>query len=114
MGNKSQSLVTNENNHLTRLLSDLKPYQEEASSNLLQAFNSVSEFTTSHRSYYLPLECVIEDEPESDKKHVIDLSSSELVYTTQTLSVTNCIVACSNIRGVIQIKDNDCDPITHE
>ena len=114
VGNKLQSLVPNENNHLTRVLSDLKPYQEEASSNLIQTFNSMSEFATSHPSCHLPMERVIEDEPELDKKHVVNLFSSELVYTTQMLSITNGIVACSNIRDVFQIKDDDCDPITHE
>ena len=58
-----------------------------------------------------------EDESESDDNHVVDLSSSELVYITQKLSITNDIVTCSNIRGVIQVDDdenNTCYPIVNE
>ena len=111
--------VANEyGNNLTRVFSNtISSYQEEMSNKQLHTFDSSPEDVMSHPCC-IPLECIIEDEPESDKNHVVDLSSPELVYTTQKLSITNDIVTCSNVRGVIEVNDdnnnNTCDPVINE
>ena len=87
------------------------------SSNRLLTFDSSAEDVMSPPCCCISLECIIEDEPESDNNCVVDLSSPELVYTTQKLSITNDFVTCSNVQGVIQVNDDDnntCDPIINE
>ena len=117
MGSKLPNKVINENrDHSTHVFSNtISSYQEEMSNCWLHTFDSSLEDIMSPPCRCISLECIIEDEPESDNNHVVDLSSPELVYTTQKLSITNNIVTCSNIRGVIQVDDDDdnitCDPI---
>ena len=119
MGNNIPNQVVNENgDHSTRVFSNvISSYQDEMSNNQLHAFDSSPEDVISLPCCCISLEYIIEDEPESDKNHVVDLSSPELVYITQKLSITNGIVTCSNVRSGIQVNDDDnitCDPITQE
>ena len=104
--------------HSTRIVSiTISSHKEEMSNSYLHAFDSSPEDVMSPPCCSISLECIIEDEPESDKDHVVDLSSPELVYTTQKLNITNSIVTSSNVRGVIQVNDDDnitCDPIINE
>ena len=117
MGNKLPNQVINENrDHSTRVVSNaISSYQDEMSDNQLHMFDCSAEDVMSPPCHCISLECIIEDEPELDNNHVVDLSSPELVYITQELSITNDIVTCSNVRGVIQVNDDDdnntCDPI---
>ena len=119
MGNKLPNQVINENgDHSTRVFNNTKSsYQEEMSNSQLHMFDSSPEIM-SHPSHHLFLECIIEDEPESEKNHVVDLSLSELVYITQKLNVTNDTITCSNVQGVIQVNDDNdnstCDLIVNK
>ena len=111
--------VVNENgDDSTRVVSNtILSYEEEMSNSQMHTFDCSSENVMSPPYRCISLECIIEDEPESDNNHVVDLSSPELVYITQKLNITNDIVTCSNIRGVIQVDDDDnntCDPIINE
>ena len=119
MGSKLPNQVGNEDDgHSTRVFSNtISSYQEEMSNCQLHKFDSSPEDVMSPPCYCISLECIIEEEPESDKDRVVDLSSSELVYTTQKLSITNDIVTCSIVRGVIQVNNDDiitCDLIINE
>ena len=118
MGRKLPNQAINENGgHSTRIVSNtISSYPEEMSSSHLHTFDSSAEDVMSPPCCCNSLECIIEDEPELDKNHVVDLSSPELVCTTQKLNITNDIVICSNVRGVIQVNDDDitCDPIINE
>ena len=117
MGSNLLNQVINENgDHSTRVFSNT--YQQEISTSQLHTFDSSPKDVMSPLCCCISLECIIEDEPESDKNRVVDLSSPVLVYTTQKFSITNDIVICSNVRGVIQVNDDDnnitCDPIINE
>ena len=119
MGNKLPNQVINENGgHSTRIVSNIiSSYPEEISNSQLHTFDSSAEDVMSPPCYCISLKCIIEDELESDNNCVVDLSSPVLVYTTQKLSITNDIVTCSNVRGVIQVNNHDnitCDPIINE
>ena len=119
MGSKLPNKVINENrDHLTRVFSNaISSYQEEMSYSQLHTFDSSPEDIMSPPCRCIPLECIIGDEPKSDNNHVVDLSSPELVYATQKLIITNDIVTCSNVRGVIQVNDDDnntFDPIINK
>ena len=118
MGNKLPNQVINENGDSTRIVNNTtSSYPEEISNSQLHTFNSSAKDVISPTCCCIPLECMIEDEPESDNNCVVDLSSPELVYTTQKLSITNDFVTCSNVQGVIQVNDDDnntCDPIINE
>ena len=120
MGNKLPNKVINENrDHSTRVFSNaISSYQEEMSNCQLHTFDSSREDIMSPPCRCISLECIIEDESEPDNNHVVDLSSPELVYITQKLSITNDIFTCSNVRGVTQVNDDDdnitCDPIVNE
>ena len=118
MGSKLPNQAINENgDHSTRVFSNtISLYQEEMSNSQLHTFDCCAEDVMSPPCCCISLECIIEDEPESDKDCVVNLSSPELVYTTQKLSITNDIVICSNVRGVIQVIDDNitCDPIINE
>ena len=118
MGSKLPNQVFKENeNHSTRAFNNtMSLYQEEMSNSQLHTFDS--EGVMSYPCLCILPEYIIEDEPETDKNHMVDLSSPVLVYTTQKLSITNDIVICSNVRGVIQVNNNDdnktCDLIINE
>ena len=119
MGSKLPNKVINEDrDHSTHVFSNtISSYQEEMSNSHLRTFDSCAEDVVSSLCCCISLECIIEDEPESDNNHVVDLSSPELVYTTQKLSITNDIVIYSNVRGVIQVDDdenNTCYAIVNE
>ena len=119
VGSKLPNQVINENgSHSTRIVSNtILSNQEEMSNNQLHIFDSSPKDVMSPPCCCNSLECIIEDEPESDKNHVVDLSSSELVCTTQKLNITNDIVTSSNVRGVIQVNNDDnitCDPIINK
>ena len=119
MDSKLPNQVINDDKDSTRIFSNTKSsYQEEMLITQMHTFNSSAEDVMSSPCDCISLECIIEDEPDSDKNRVIDLSSPELVYTTQKLSITNDIVTCSNVQGVIQVNDDDdnntCDPIINE
>ena len=111
--------IINENGDSTRVFSNtISSRQQESSNNLVHFFGSVPEDVTSSPCCCISIECMIEDEPKSDKNRVVDLSSPELVYTTQKLFITNDIVTCSNVLAVNQVNDDDdnitCDPIINE
>ena len=114
MGNKLLNQVINENGDSTRVFSNtISSYQEEMSNSQLHIFDCCVEDVMSPSCCCISLECIIEEEPESDNNHVVDLSSPVLVCTTQKLSITNDIVTCSNVQGVND--DNiTCDPIINE
>ena len=120
MGNKLPNQAINENRgHSTRIVSNAtSSYLDEISNSQLHIFDSSPKDVMSPPCCCISLECIIEEEPESDKNHVVDLSSPVLVCTTQKLSITNDIVTCSIVRGVIQVNDDDdnitCDPIINE
>ena len=117
MGSKLPNQAINENGgHSTRIVSSIISHPEEMSNSCLRTFDSSAEDVMSPPCCCISLECIIEDEPESDKDHVVTLSSPELVCTTQKLSITNDIVTSSNVRGVIQVDDDNitCDPIINE
>ena len=107
MGNNVTNPVINEDDS-TRVFSNTisSSYEEKMLNNQLHTFDSSHDEIISHPCHHL-LECLIEDEPESDNNHVVDLSSPELVYITQELSITNDIITCSNVQGVIQVNDDD-------
>ena len=118
VSSKLPNQVINENGDSTRVFSNtISSYQEEISNSQLHIFDCCVEDVMSPPCCCISLEYIIEDKPESDKNHVVDLSSPELVYTTQKLSITNDIVICSNVRGVIQVNNDDnntCDPVINE
>ena len=118
VSNKLPNQVINENGDSTRVFSNTTSlYQEEISNSQLHTFDSSTEYVMSPPCCCNSLECIIEEEPESDKDCVVVLSSPELVCITQKLSITNDIVTCSNVRDVIQVNDDDnitCDPIINE
>ena len=119
MGSNVTNQVINEDGvHSTRAFSNtISSYEEEISNSQLHTFDSSAEDVMSPPCCCISLEYIIEDEPELDKDHVVDLSSPELVCTTQKLSITNDIVTCSNVQGVIQVNDDDnitCDSIINE
>ena len=119
MGNKLPNQVINENgDDLTRVFhKTTSSYQEEMLNSQLHISDSSPEYVMSPPCYYISLECIIEDEPESNNDHVVDLSSSQFVYVTQKFNLPNDIVTCSNVRGMIQVDDDDnntCDSIINK
>ena len=117
MGSKLPNQAINENGgHSTRIVSSIISHPEEMSNSRLHTFDCCAEDVMFPPCCCISLECIIEEEPESDKDRVVDLSSPELVYTTQKLNITNDIVTCSNVQGVIQVNNDNitCDPIINE
>ena len=118
MGKNVRNHVGNKDGgHSTHVFSNsMLLYQGEMPYIQLHAFDSSLEDVLSHFCCCISLECINEDKSESDNNPIVDLSSSELLYTTQKLSITNDIVTCSNVRGVIEVDDdyNTSDPIINK
>ena len=103
--------------HSTHVFSNTMSLYQGETYIQLGTFDSSPEDVLSHFCCCISLECINEDKSESDENRVVDLSSLERTYITQKLSITNDIVTCSNVQGVIQVDDDDdntCDIIIHE
>ena len=85
VGSKLPNQVINEDGDLTRVFSNtISSYEEEMSNSQLHTFDSSPDDVMFPPCCCIPLEYIIEDEPESDKNRVGD----EFVYTL-SISLTD-------------------------